>query len=67
MEFLIGATASCGAVLISNPFDVVKTRMQLQGELKAKGHYTKVYRNIFHAAVSICKVGLKRSTNALFS
>ena len=56
MEFVLGATAACGAVLISNPLDVIKTRMQLQGELKARGQYNIAYRNIFHAAYMIVKV-----------
>ncbi|XP_045485969.1 solute carrier family 25 member 35 isoform X4 [Pieris rapae] len=37
MDFLIGGLAGVGAGFFSNPFDVVKTRMQLQGELRAKG------------------------------
>ncbi|RXG72024.1 Solute carrier family 25 member 35 [Armadillidium vulgare] len=56
MEFVVGATAACGAVIISNPFDVLKTRMQLQGELKARGQYVIVYRNIFHAFYAVTKV-----------
>lgn len=56
MEFVVGATAACGACLISNPLDVLKTRMQLQGELRARGHYTVVYRNIIHAAYAVAKV-----------
>ncbi|MCL4127522.1 UNVERIFIED_CONTAM: hypothetical protein GTU68_019093 [Idotea baltica] len=56
MEFLCGALASCGAVIISNPFDVLKTRMQLQGELKSMGRYTIIYRNVFHALYSVAKV-----------
>lgn len=55
MEFVIGATAACGACLISNPMDLLKTRMQLQGELRAKGHYTVVYKNIIHAAYAVAK------------
>lgn len=56
MDFMLGALASCGAVLISNPFDVLKTRMQLQGELKSRGHYAVIYKNIFHAFYAVCKV-----------
>lgn len=58
MEFAIGATAACGACLISNPMDLLKTRMQLQGELRAKGHYTVIYKNIFHAAFAVAKVSV---------
>ncbi|CAH1773065.1 unnamed protein product [Owenia fusiformis] len=53
MEFVIGGAASCGAVCFSNPLETVKTRMQLQGELKAKGHYAVTYRNVFDAFIKI--------------
>lgn len=34
--FTAGALAACGAVTFTNPMEVVKTRLQLQGELQAK-------------------------------
>lgn len=33
-ECLTGGVAACGACLFSNPLEVIKTRMQLQGELQ---------------------------------
>ncbi|XP_058178293.1 solute carrier family 25 member 35-like [Anopheles ziemanni] len=36
MEFLLGGLSSMCAVLFTNPFDVLKTRQQLEGELIAK-------------------------------
>ena len=33
-ECLTGGVAACGATLFSNPLEVIKTRMQLQGELQ---------------------------------
>ncbi|XP_071945657.1 solute carrier family 25 member 35-like [Antedon mediterranea] len=56
MDFVLGGVACCGACLFSNPLEVVKTRMQLQGELKAKGTYHRHYRNVFHAFYTIGKV-----------
>ena len=42
-----------GACVFTNPLEVVKTRMQLQGELKALGSYQRHYRNVFHAFYTI--------------
>ena len=52
-EFFLGGVAAMGACLFSNPLEVVKTRMQLQGELKARGSYQRHYRNVFHAFYTI--------------
>ena len=51
--FLAGGLAACGAVTFTNPIELVKTRMQLQGELSASSQ--KVYRNPFQALVTIYK------------
>ncbi|XP_069339459.1 solute carrier family 25 member 35 isoform X3 [Eulemur rufifrons] len=56
MDFLMSGLAACGACVFTNPLEVVKTRMQLQGELKAPGTYQRHYRNVFHAFVTIGKV-----------
>ncbi|KAH8253037.1 hypothetical protein KR032_003249 [Drosophila birchii] len=45
-DLLLGGTAASGAVVFTNPIDVVKTRMQLQGELAARGTYVKPYRHL---------------------
>lgn len=55
MEFLLGGLAACGAGFFTNPLEVVKTRIQLQGELQARGRYTVHYRNVFHAFYAIGK------------
>ena len=49
-----GISASC-ACFFSNPLEVVKTRMQLQGELQARGSYMIHYRNVFHAFYTIAR------------
>ncbi|KAM3961270.1 solute carrier family 25 member 35-like [Aphomia sociella] len=55
MEFVVGGLAGVGAGFFSNPFDVVKTRMQLQGELRAKGQHAVYYKNIPHAMYTMVK------------
>ncbi|KAG8223883.1 hypothetical protein J437_LFUL004719, partial [Ladona fulva] len=56
MEFVVGGIAAMGAGFFTNPMEVVKTRLQLQGELQSKGVYTVHYRNFFHAMYTVAKV-----------
>lgn len=55
MDFVTGGLAAAGASFFSNPLDVLKTRMQLQGELKARGQHAVHYKNVFHAAIVVVK------------
>lgn len=52
-DFVLGGTAAMGAVVFTNPIDVVKTRMQLQGELAARGTYVKPYMHLPQAMLQI--------------
>ncbi|XP_059352120.1 solute carrier family 25 member 35-like isoform X1 [Daphnia carinata] len=55
MEYAFGGLAACGACLFTNPLDVVKTRMQLQGELLSRGAYSVLYKNSLHAFYVVAK------------
>ena len=49
--FLLGSIAACGAVTVTNPFDVVKTRLVLQGQMDRSA--VLLYRGPLHAFASI--------------
>ncbi|XP_061712706.1 solute carrier family 25 member 35-like isoform X2 [Cydia pomonella] len=49
MDFVIGGLAGAGATVFTNPIDVVKTRLQLQGELQRKDQQVVRYRGMLHA------------------
>ncbi|AWP02816.1 putative solute carrier family 25 member 34 [Scophthalmus maximus] len=49
LDFALGALACCGACVFTNPLEVVKTRLQLQGELCARGSYQRHYRGVLQA------------------
>ncbi|KAF1780455.1 Mitochondrial carrier domain [Phytophthora cactorum] len=57
IDFLLASVATSGACVVSNPMEVIKTRMQLQGELAhnvTRGAAPVVqYRNFAHAFYTI--------------
>ena len=58
--FIAGGIAACGAVTATHPFETVKIRLQLQGELQSKDVAVKNYRGVFHGVGVIVKnEGLK--------
>ncbi|NWW82308.1 S2534 protein, partial [Climacteris rufus] len=54
-DLVLGATAGCLACFLTNPLEVVKTRLQLQGELQPPGTYPRPYRGVLRAAVAVCR------------
>ena len=55
VEFLLGGLATMTAALFTNPVEVVKTRMQVQGELVRIGKAQQLYTNPFQAFYLIGK------------
>ncbi|XP_015509332.2 solute carrier family 25 member 35 [Neodiprion lecontei] len=55
VEFALGGMAAMGAGCFTNPIDVIKIRLQLQGELATRGTYKKLYKNTIHAAYIVAK------------
>lgn len=68
--FIAGGIAACGAVTVTNPIELIKTRMQLQGELAAKGQAKKVYTGLFQGLATIIKhegvLGIQRGLFAAY-
>ena len=61
-NFVLAALSTSTAVVLTNPLEVIKTRMQLQNELKQRG--AKVYSNPIQALGTIARMeswrGLQR-------
>ncbi|KAK5645020.1 hypothetical protein RI129_006320 [Pyrocoelia pectoralis] len=55
MDFVIGGLAAVGSGFFTNPLELVKTRMQIQGELSTRGQYVVRYKNFFNAGLVIAK------------
>jgi solute carrier family 25, member 34/35 len=53
--FIAGGIAACGAVTATHPFETVKVRLQLQGELQSKAVAEKKYRGVLHGVSVITK------------
>jgi solute carrier family 25 protein 34/35 len=59
--FIAGGLAACGAVTATHPFETVKIRLQLQGELKAQAVAVNQYRGILHGIrVIASKEGIRK-------
>ncbi|CAD7014919.1 unnamed protein product [Ceratitis capitata] len=54
-DFIIGGTASVCATYFTNPIEVIKTRIQLQGELSARGTYVKPYKGVIGAFIVVAR------------
>ncbi|KAL9101375.1 MAG: hypothetical protein Q9163_003356 [Psora crenata] len=61
--FVAGGIAACGAVTVTHPFETVKIRLQLQGELQSKQEAPRLYRGVLHGVSVILK---NEGTRGLF-
>ena len=52
---MVAGVASVGATVFTNPLEVIKTRLQLQGELSKQGTYAKNYRGTLHGFYQVAK------------
>lgn len=50
-----GAMSGVAACCFTNPLDVVKTRLQLQGELQARGQHVVHYKHTLHAVYVVAR------------
>ena len=55
MEVVAGGLSASAACVFTNPMEVVKNRLQVQGELRARGHYTRTYRGPLHGLIVMVK------------
>ncbi|KAM5322573.1 solute carrier family 25 member 34 isoform 2-T2 [Glossophaga mutica] len=55
VDLVLGASACCLACIFTNPLEVVKTRLQLQGELQAPGTYHRPYRGLVASVAAVAR------------
>ncbi|XP_003783934.1 solute carrier family 25 member 34 isoform X1 [Otolemur garnettii] len=55
VDLVLGASACCLACVFTNPLEVVKTRLQLQGELQARGTYPRPYRGFVASVAAVAR------------
>lgn len=64
MEVVAGGLAASISCIFTNPMEVVKNRLQLQGELKARGEYVTMYRNPVQGLYTMARTDGLRAVQA---
>ena len=64
MEVVAGGLSASAACVFTNPLEVVKNRLQVQGELKARGEYVRTYRGPLHGLIVMVRTDGVRSVQA---
>lgn len=54
-ELCLGGLGAMCACFFTNPLEMIKSRIQLQGELQARGQYKVHYKNVFQAFYAVAK------------
>ncbi|XP_053626069.1 solute carrier family 25 member 35-like isoform X1 [Plodia interpunctella] len=66
IDLVTGGVSAMFATVFTNPIEVVKTRLQLQGEMKAKGQHAVFYKSVPHGLYVIARAeGLAALQNGL--
>ena len=53
--FVLGGVSSCNAEFFTFPIDLVKTRLQIQGQITSSSTVESKYRGMFHCFKLIIK------------
>lgn len=64
-KYALSVAAAAVAETVTYPLDIVKTRLQVQGEMAAKGHAVDK-RGFFRTASGICKSPVLLVLDAIF-
>ncbi|XP_055312229.1 solute carrier family 25 member 35-like isoform X2 [Sitodiplosis mosellana] len=52
-NYFVAGVAAMGSTIFTNPLEVIKTRLQLQGELKKLDPNARIYRGVLHGLYQI--------------
>lgn len=65
-RFLKGSISACCAVCVSHPFEVLKCRLQVQGEFAKRGSYKKHYSGVLNFVRDLRTIAAVDGVNGLY-